>query len=331
MTKSGKADPAQSMTPEMAAIAARLAAEDAHLPDPTTLPPSVARKQIEGINTRWNTDLPAMAAVDRTTVPAADGTPAPVVIFTPPDAGPGAVIYIHGGGFAFCSPTTHERAMRCLAIECGMPVIGIRYALAPEAPFPAGLNDVAVAWQAIGSAPAHYGINGGPVGVAGDSAGANLALALMLQQIRSGGALPDFGLLFYGVYGCDFDTPSYRSRATGYGLTRQRMQQYWDWYCPDHERRNDPLATPLAAEDSDLRRLPPLYLNAAGLDPLLDDSLSLHARLTGIGREDPLVIHDGVIHGFMQMTHSLAEARDAFRQAGAWCRRNATKTNPWED
>lgn len=322
-------DPAAEMTPEMAAIAARLAREDAHLPDPTTLPPATARQQIEGINARWNTDLPVMASVDETRVPTADGTFSAARIYTPPDAGPGAIIYVHGGGFAFCSPDTHERAMRCLAIDCALPVIGIRYALAPENPFANGLNDVAAAWQAIGSAPAHYGITDGPIGVAGDSAGANLALALMLLQIRSDGALPDFGLLFYGVYGCDFDTPSYRARATGFGLTRQRMQQYWDWYCPDPARRTDPLAAPLAADDGDLQRLPPLFLNAAGLDPLLDDSRTLHARLTGLGRADPLVIHQGVIHGFMQMTHSLAEARDAFRQAGDWYRRNTTKiTSP---
>ncbi len=324
-------DPAAQMTPEMAAIAARLAREDAHLPDPTTLPPATARQQIEGINARWNTDLPVMASVYETSIPAADGSVAPVRIYTPPEAGPGAIIYVHGGGFAFCSPTTHERAMRCLAIECAMPVIGIRYALAPENPFPAGLNDVAAAWQAIGCAPAQYGITAGPIGMSGDSAGANLALALMLRQIRSDGAVPDFGLLFYGVYGCDFDTPSYRARATGFGLTRQRMQQYWDWYCPDPARRNDPLVAPLTAADDDLRRLPPLYLNAAGLDPLLDDSQRLHHRLSGLGRADPLVIHQGVIHGFMQMTHSLAEARDAFRQAGDWCRRNASKINSRED
>jgi acetyl esterase len=308
-------DPNDAPNPEMAAIMARLAAEDGHLPDPTTVPPAEGRAQAEAGNLRWNRDPPAMETA-ALTLPGGDG-PRPARVFRPPSAH-GAILYIHGGGWAFCSLDTHDRAMRCLAEATGMAVIGIDYRLAPEHPYPAGLDDAVAAWRAL---PEVLGLSG-PVGVSGDSAGANLALALMLREQESGRPLPDFGLLFYGVYAVDHDTDSHRRFGPGgYGLTSAKMIRYRDWYAPDPATWGEPAVSPLAASDAALRALPPLYLNAAGLDPLLGDTLALEARLRAIGRADPVRVHRGVIHGFMQMTSALAEARTAFAEAGAWTRR----------
>lgn len=302
--------------PEMAAIMARLAEEDGGLPDQTALPLDQGRAQNEAVNRRWNRDLPPLESIADLTL---GGRPARR--FRPADAR-GTVLYIHGGGWAYCSLATHERAMRCLALATGMEVLGLDYRRAPEYPFPLPLDDSIAAWRELA---ARGGAAGGPVALSGDSAGANLALAAMLHESRKGRRLPDCALLFYGVYDDDHDTPSHRSLGVGYGLTTERMQHYWDWYAPPRDRRNV-LAAPLKAPDEELAALPPLYLNAAGLDPLLSDTLRLARRLDGLGRrQDALTIHPGVVHGFMQMTAALAEARAAFDAVGAFCRSFAEK------
>jgi acetyl esterase len=311
-------DPNDAPNPEMAAIMARLAAEDGHLPDPTTLPPAEGRAQAEAGNIRWNRDLPPMETADLTLPGGA--SPRPARLFRPASAR-GAILYIHGGGWAFCSLDTHDRSMRCLAEATGMAVIGIDYRLAPEHPYPAGLDDSVAAWRVLPEVLAEHGLSG-PTGISGDSAGANLALAVMLQEQAAGQRSPDFGLLFYGVYAVDHDTDSHRRFGPGgYGLTTAKMIRYRDWYVSDPASWAKPAVSPLAAPDAALRALPPLYLNAAGLDPLLSDTLTLGDRLRALGRADPVRVHRGVIHGFMQMTSALAEARTAFAEAGGWVRR----------
>ena len=297
----------------MRTILERLAAEDAGLPDPTLLPPAEGRLQAAVANRRWNVDLPEVARVENLALHGGHVRPMAARIHVPQGlAGRGAILHIHGGGWAFCDVDTHERASRMLAIESGAAVLSFNYRLAPEHPHPAGLQDCVAAWRSLLSGEA--GLKG-PFAVAGDSAGANLAIALMLHEASQERTLPDAGLLFYGVYGCDFETASYREHADGPGLTRAKMMRYWDWYAPGAARR-DVLAAPLLAGDGDLAALPPLYLNAAAIDPLRSDSELLYRRLTAMGRNDRYRLHAGVVHGFMQMSRELEEARLAFALAG---------------
>lgn len=307
------------MSAEMAALAKDLASESAGSPDLFSLPNDAARAQFNRSNERWNKDLPEMA-VARTVHLEEHATRdhGPINLRVPHSARPGVIVYFHGGGWMFGSPQTHERAIRCLAAACKMAVAAPVYRLAPEAPFPFGLDDCESAFQAIAASWETLGLEKGPIGIAGDSAGANLALATTLRAQQASTALPDFGLLFYGVFDCDFSTPSYRMSDPAYGLTSARMRAYWDRYAPDHTVRNNPLVAPLKASDALLASLPPLYLNAAEIDPLRDDTVRLSARLEGIRDVDRTVVHPGVVHGFMQMTLSLREAREAFGLAGDW-------------
>lgn len=302
---------ASQPSPAMAAILARLAAEDAGLPDPTLLPAAEGRAQAARGNARWNRDLPEMAEVREVSVEGAAG-PLPCRILVPQGAVRGTILYLHGGGWAFCDRDTHERACRLLAMAAGAVVVNADYRLAPEHPFPAGLEDADAIWAALHAGHAPFAGLVGPYALAGDSAGANLALAVMLGA----NAPPaDCGLLFYGVYGADFTTASYTEFAEGPGLSRAKMQRYWDWYAPEALRDNPQLA-PLRATDAALRALPPLYLNAAEIDPLRSDSERLYARLMALGRADRFRLHGGVVHGFMQMSLELEEAQRALVDAG---------------
>jgi acetyl esterase len=319
-----------ALAPELAALLELIAVEDGPPIDPTLLSPAEGRALAARSNARWNVELPAMAQVGETTIPAdaeLGSATCRVRTLVPEIATAGAMLFVHGGGFAFCSPETHERCARLLARACQLPVLMPDYRLAPEHPYPAGLRDVIACLRTIAAEPGRFGVERGPLLVAGDSAGANLALAAMLHEQRLARALPQGGLLFYGVYGADDETPSHRRFANGPGLTTAKMRRYWDWYLPDEARRTEPLAAPLHAADVELRALPPLYLLAAGIDPLLSDTIALSQRLEALGRRDRVTIVPGVVHGFLQMSVSLSAARDAIAAAGAAARRFAERND----
>lgn len=301
-------------TERMQWLLERLAIEDAGLGDPTLLPPAEGRALAERANRRWNIDLPEMEARDFA-VRAPEGHDIECRLLSP-HAASGLILFIHGGGWAFCSRNTHERAARLLALEAGAHVLTLDYRLAPEAPYPAGLNDCRTVWEAVGKGHPQLENCGGPRALAGDSAGANLALALLLSLQREGKAVPDTALLFYGVYDADFETVSYIDQKDGPGLTRAKMMRYWDWYVADPAHRRAPLVAPLQASDADLLSLPPLFLNAAAIDPLRSDTENLVRRLRNLGRTDPYILYPGVVHGFMQMSLELSEASLAATDAG---------------
>lgn len=290
----------------MQAVLDWLNAEDAGLPDPTTLPPEDGRALAARANDRWNRDLPEMAEARDIVLSGLPGR----WLVPVNDMEHDAILYIHGGGWAFCSAASHEGAARRLARATGAAVVTFDYRLSPEAPYPAGLDDCETAWTALAAMVPNRRLS-----VSGDSAGANLALALMFRLTAKGLPPPAQGLLFYGVYGADFDSPSYVAHRDGPGLTRAKMQRYWDWYAPE-AIRDDPYVAPLAAPDAMLAALPPLYLSTAEIDPLRSDTEALFARLAELGRDDTAETISGVVHGFMQMGSVLPEAQDAFDRAG---------------
>lgn len=314
------------LSAEMAALIARVAAESDPQLDPTLMPPAEGRALSEVTNRRWNADLPPLAKEAHVWVEASaelGSSRCRMRVLVPQDHAAGAILFVHGGGFAFCSPETHERCARVLAIEAGMPVLVPDYRLAPEQPYPAGLMDVTACLRAAFAATASVGIQPGPLLVAGDSAGANLALAAMLHEQAAGLLRAAGALLFYGSYARDFATPSYQDFAEGPGLTRGKMERYWDWYAGGRDVAGDPLACPLAASDNALAALPPLHLMAAAVDPLLSDTLILHERLKALGRKEAVTVVPGVTHGFLQNTIDLAAAREALSAAAMDARKMA--------
>ncbi|WP_245304516.1 alpha/beta hydrolase [Rhizobium sp. WYCCWR10014] len=316
------------LSAEMQALWARVAADTGPQTDPTLLPAAEGRAQSARNNERWNVNLPPMA-VDRQVWIAADSGlgshPCRMRILSPADAEGGVIFFVHGGGFAFCSPETHERLARVLAAEARMTIVMPDYRLAPENPFPAGLLDTVACLRAVLDGKIE-GVDCRPLLIAGDSAGANLALAAILHELRDDRALPDGGLLFYGCYRCDLSGESYQRFETGPGLTTERMRRYWNWYAGEQAIASDELACPLVATDDALSRLPPLYLMAAGVDPLFSDTMALHARLRALHRNDPIHIVAGVTHGFLQNTNELEAAREALRSAGAAARAVKNRT-----
>jgi acetyl esterase len=208
--------------------------------------------------------------------------------------------------------------MRLLALESDAAVIGVDYRLAPEHPFPAPLDDCVAAVRWIRAEAAGLGIDPDRVVLAGDSAGANLALASLLS-LRDAGDLPvQGGALFYGCFWRRFDTPAHARFGDGsWRLGSAEMRWFWQHYLGD-SATPDPRAEPLHA---DLGGLPPLLLTAAALDPLYDDTIELDRRLEAAGVARQLEVYPGLVHGYMQWTPRCAAARAAVRDAGQAIRR----------
>ena len=315
-------------SPEMEALFKRLVEDDKAMgmPDLNTLTIQETRPWRAKQGARVNVDPPEVASVERVSIPGLNGAPAVACdLITPRAAEPGCLVYLHGGGWAFGDLESHSRLAKILADETRKRVLYVDYRLAPETPYPGPLDDCVAAWRwVVARSESDAGFKG-PLSIAGDSAGANLSVAVMLRELEGGRRLPDVALLFYGVYDDDTESPSYMRFAIGYGLARPGMMKFWSYYAPSEDHgspREDPLLCPVRASSTALAMLPPMYLNAAGLDPLMCDTLKFAERLEEADATFEVNVHEGLHHGFIQQTAHLEESRRALRLAIDFYRRH---------
>jgi cation diffusion facilitator CzcD-associated flavoprotein CzcO/acetyl esterase/lipase len=200
----------------------------------------------------------------------------PVEIVTPQQAGEGAILYLHGGAFCLASPRTHRSITSRLARDAGMPVWVPDYRLAPEHPCPAALEDALACYDAMLAAhiPAQR------IVLAGDSAGASLALALAIRLRERGAALPAALALVSPV--TQMPPPAdYADPAIDPMVRADWVRTGLAWYaCPPEDaahQAHHPLCT-------DLRGLPPMLVQVGEQEILLADATRLadHARACGV-------------------------------------------------
>jgi acetyl esterase len=287
--------------PEVLAVRAAQAAMAPGF-DLMTMPIAEARAVLDRLAISLNDPLPALDEVESFNIPeSGQGARRYRPERARPDA---AILYVHGGGWSSCGLDTHDRLLRLLALGAGCELIATSYRLAPEHPFPAALDDVRAAWRELGGARRTV--------VAGDSAGANLALALALGE-RDAGRPPPAGLaLSYGCYAPGLATASRTRFDEGYGLTPARMDWYWANYLGG--QAPSPLAAPLTAN---LSGLPPAFVGIAGCDILADENRLLAERLAAGGSKVTVKTWPGAVHGFLLMTRDAAIARAAVADLAA--------------
>lgn len=276
--------------------------------DLASVSPAEARRIAEEVRAPWRRGGPQIAATTEHIVPAANG-PVRVRLYDPdPSRAKPALIYLHGGGWTVFSLDTHDRVMREYAARAGVMVIGVDYALSPEAKYPVALEQVVAVARFFGEK--------GELLIGGDSAGANLALAACLctrdQKLIRG------AVLNYGV----FDRSSSAEAIARVGgaenmLTASEMDQYWRNYLRDDRDADDPLVCPLRA---DLRGLPPVLLVVPEYDLLTEQSLKLADRLAAAGVPVTLEIYRGATHSFLEAVSIAAIADRAFADTAKWLR-----------
>jgi acetyl esterase len=248
------------------------------------------------------------------TVPGPGG-PIPVRVFRPAGEGPlPLVAYAHGGGWALGTLDAFGPVCRALANASGAVVASIGYRLAPEHPFPAGLDDVraAVRWLAANARE----LDGDPdrIAVAGDSAGANLATVTARRLRDEGGPALRLQALVYPVCDSALNTPSYRESAEGFLLSALSMKRYWDWYLDGADGRQ-PDASPLQADD--LSGMPPAFILTVRDDVLRDEGEAYARALDAAGVPVTLRRYDGAVHGFLRWLAKAGISRRAVADVGA--------------
>ncbi len=225
-----------------------------------------------------------------------------------------AYMYCHGGGFVVGDLDMVETLCRTICRDAGIVVASIDYRLAPEHPFPAGLDDTIAVAQWMVKHGAEHGIDVDRLAIGGDSAGGNLAAAAAQHLAGAGGVPFRFQVLVYPVTDLTCQQPSYKDLGTGYPLTADRMKTYINLYLKDPKQASDVRASPLLAKS--LADQPPALVIVAGLDPLVDEGLAYAKRLREAGiAAEALEVPDHP-HGFLGWTRECAAARNAVALIG---------------
>ena len=225
------------------------------------------------------------------------------------------LVFFHGGGFVLGDLDSHDRACRLLCRHVGANVLSVAYRLAPEHPFPAAVDDgrAALAWAMENAA--HLGADPDRVGVAGDSAGGNVAAVAAWEAARDGGPAPIVQVLIYPATDATVRTRSHELFGEGFLLTRKQIDWFEAAYIADSDRA-DPRLSVLRADD--LSGVAPAVVVTAGFDPLRDEGEAYAGALKAAGVP---VLHrrfPGLLHGFFNAPAISRTAREAIIEvAGA--------------
>ncbi|SRR5579875_878700 len=239
-----------------------------------------------------------------------DGLPARLYHATEGRCERALIVYYHGGGFVFGDLDTHDAFCRLLARHSGARVLAIDYRLAPEHPFPAAVEDAQAAFEWALASAERLGADRDRIGVAGDSAGANLAAVVSQLLAREGGPTPAAQVLIYPATDIAYKHPSRSIFAEGFFLTAEDMDWFDRHYVGDESvDRSDPRISPLRAPD--LSGLPPALVVTAGFDPLRDEGEAYAHALSEAGTPVILRRCEGLIHGFINMTGASRRSREA--------------------
>ena len=206
---------------------------------------------------------------------------------------------------------THDRIMRVLAIESKLGVVGVDYHLAPEYRFPTALNETLAVIEYLESHGNTLGIDGSRLALAGDSAGANLAVSATQTVHAASSSRIHCLLLYYGAFGLRNSESRRRFGGSDDGMSEEDLKYYENCYLRTADDMEDPRYNVLAG---DVSRLPSAFIGAAEYDPLLDDSLALKKHMDATGVSSQIRIYSGVLHGFLHYGRILDKAGQALTE-----------------
>jgi acetyl esterase len=223
------------------------------------------------------------------------------------------VVYFHGGGFFKGSLETHDRPLRQLANLSGVVVISVDYRLAPEYPFPHGLNDCIDTTEWIMNHAPELDIDSHCIAVAGDSAGGTLATAVArkLNNILC-------QVLIYPATDSSLTTPSWSAFAEGPIITLQKMIEIWERYTEDKIN-----AAPIF--ETNLSGMPDAFIITAEYDPLRDEGIAYANKLKNANVQVTEKLYPKMIHGFFQMGGVIEQGKEAIAAVASYIRYKLVK------
>ncbi|WP_410657106.1 alpha/beta hydrolase [Amycolatopsis sp. lyj-112] len=246
-------------------------------------------------------------------VPGPDGAPdVRVRIYTPDRiAAPAAILNVHGGGFIIGNLEIDHTSNLRFARELGVVVVSVDYRLAPEAPYPGGLEDCYAALTWLAKNAAELGVDPARIAIHGISAGGGLCAALALLARDRGG--PAIMFQYLGVPEVDdrLETPSMRAFVDTPQWNRPRAEISWDSYLGEGVRGSADVPVYAApARAVDLSDLPPAYVSVMEFDPLRDEGIAYAQALLASGVTTELHLFPGTFHGSSSVEHAAVSKRE---------------------
>lgn len=263
---------------------------------------------------------------------ACDGRSVPCLLFTPHgkiESLP-VILFAHGGGWVTGDVNTYSRLCQTLAETLGHMVLSVDYRLAPEHPFPAGLDDFYAVACAL-FAGKLLAVASTDITIMGDSAGGNLTAALCLRARDEGTFMPYRQILFYPACANAHTPtasgyPSLRENGQDFLLTCTRINEYMDLYCANPADRHNPYFAPLVSRD--YSRQPRTLIITAQYDPLRDEGEEYGARLSAAGNYVTVHRIPDALHGFLSLPLSFPHVQHALQHIHDFL--NATEVKPHE-
>jgi acetyl esterase len=293
------------------------------LRDPATMTPKSARDSLRALaDARAAIPPPPVADVRNIQVKGAAGPLNARVYRNSHDKSP-TVVFYHGGGWVAGDLETHDRQARLLVIETGAVVISVDYRRPPETRFPGAFEDAFSALKDIVARISEFGGDTKRVGVAGDSAGGNLAATVAIA-CRDAGIKLAAQLLVYpvtDVVGNFADArenarfPSRHENAEGYFLSRAVMEWFAGHYLDDKKHGSDWRVSPLRAKN--LAGLAPAVVTTAWFDPLRDEGKAYADALAAAGVPTKYYDGPGLIHGYFGLGEASESAKKEAQRARA--------------
>jgi acetyl esterase len=301
-------DMSKQIAPADAAVAAFIADSDnVFTPAYDALPMAEQRRIYEEYWQRYHAPRPNGVTVETVMVPAPGGARR-ALLYRPPQGGGTegplpVVVYFHGGGWILGSPESHDLPVARICAEAKVAVVNLDYRLAPESVFPDALMDCLAAVNWVASAGRQYGLDPDRLGVAGDSAGANLAAGLCHWIRDHGGPRIRHQTLIYPAL-----TTKVAAGLSG-GVSAESVSQYVRAYFGGQDLAENSYAMPLSAKS--FAGLPPAFIATAELDPILPHGESYVERLRHAGIPCGYTCGLGLPHTYLRLIHlSPAAARE---------------------
>lgn len=272
---------------------------DAGAPPMETMTPDAVRLMRREQVLRWNLRRDPSLQVEDRRIPGPEGE-IPIRVYVPPGEPPyPALIYFHGGGWVLGDLDAYDHVCAMLATTAHCMVASVAYRLAPEHPFPAGLDDAYAAMQWALTHASEIRADADRIAVGGDSAGANFATEVCYLARERGGRLPIRQVLIYPITMPLAQTKSQELLAEGYNLTAAGMRWFLNHYAPAPDAAQNPLVFPMLI--GDLKGMPPALIVTAEYDPLRDEGEAYAQRLREAGVPVTLTRYPGMIHGFLTL------------------------------
>jgi monoterpene epsilon-lactone hydrolase len=238
----------------------------------------------------------------------------PCAVHTPRDHRPSdpTLLYLHGGGYVTCSPATHRELIARLALASGARCVAPDYRLAPEHPFPAALEDALSVHEAVRA----RGVPARGLFIAGDSAGAGLAVATLLALRDKGLPLPRAALLLSPWVDLSLDARALSAHGPLDYLNAKMLSETAPKYAAATSLSH-PLVSPIYA---DLAGLPPLFVQTGAWEVFFDQNVRFVAKARADGVQVRHDIADGLLHVFAAFAGLQPEAKSAIAELGAYVR-----------